>query len=153
MNEMIRRESIPAQAEVKAIVVNEKPYERVLDEEHAGGIFGETLAWIKDDRANTMRAISSDAASRKMVQKQNYEVLMACNALLQRKDLTVEQRLGLIDRMSGATASAERVDTESRAFQHEQLSHSHKWSGRLLIFVIAVMLGVGGTAWNLNRAA
>lgn len=100
-----------------------------------------------------MRAISSDAASRKMVQKQNYEVLMACNALLQRKDLTVEQRLGLIDRMSGATASAERVDAESRVFQREQLSHSHKWFGRLSIFVIAVMLGVGGTAWNLNRAA
>ena len=153
MNEMIRRESIPAQAEVKAIVVNEKSYERVLDEEHAGGIFGETLAWIKDDRANTMRAISSDAASRKMVQKQNYEVQMACNALLQRKDLTVEQRLSLIDRMSEATASAERVDAESRAFQREQLSHSHKWFGRLSIFVIAVMLGVGGTAWNLSRAA
>lgn len=155
MNEITRQEIGPNQMANRLSVVESRPYEQVLNEERIGGIFGEALAWLRDDRVNTMRAISSDAASRKMVQKQNHELLTACSTTLQREgpNLTIEQQLSLIDKMRGAAASTERTDAESRAFQREQLSHSHKRSGQLSAFVIAVMLGAGGAAWYLKRAA
>lgn len=155
MNEIIKREYVPNQIDNKAATVEDRPCEQVLSEERIGGIFGEALAWIRDDRVNTMRAISSDTASRKMVQKQNYELVMACSTALQREDtnLTIEQRLSLIDTIGRATASTELADAESRAFQREQLSHSHRRSGQLLTFITVVVLGIGGAALRQRRAA
>lgn len=155
MSEIVKRKSNPTQIEAITPVVENGPGEPALGEEQIGGILDEVLAWIKDDRMNTVRAISSDAASRKMVQKQNHELVMACSATLQREgsNLTIAQKLDLIDKMSEATTSTERVDARSRTFQHEQLSHSHRRSKQLPIFVMAMMLGVGGAAWYLNRAA
>ena len=114
MNEITRQEIGPNQMANRPSVVESRPYEQVLNEERIGGIFGEALAWLRDDRVNTMRAISSDAASRKMVQKQNHELLTACSTTLQREgpNLTIEQQLSLIDKMRGAAASTERTDAE-----------------------------------------
>ena len=52
---------------------------QVFNEERIVGIVGEVIAWAKDDRLNTKRAISSDTASRAMVQKQNGQLMNVCD--------------------------------------------------------------------------
>ena len=142
MSEIMKRGSSPSQIEDSAPVVENRPYEHAPDEEQIDSVFSEVLLWIRDDRVNTMRAILSDAASRKMVQKQNHELVRACNATLQREgpNLTTAQQLDLIEKMGEATVSTEQIDARSRAFQREQLSHSHRRSGQLSVFVMAMIL-------------
>lgn len=151
MNEIIRRGSGTSQIETNAAAIEGDTSGQVFNEERIVGIVGEVIAWAKDDRLNTKRAISSDTASRAMVQKQNGQLMNVCESMLQRDDLTNEQRFDILDKMSAAASSTERVDEESRAFQREQLSYSHKRSGQLLTLGAIVVLGVGGAALCWNR--
>ncbi|MBP3884640.1 MAG: hypothetical protein J6D54_06860 [Olsenella sp.] len=151
MNEIIRRGSGTSQIETNAAAIEGDTSGQVFDEERIVSIVGEVIAWAKDDRLNTKRAISSDTASRAMVQKQNGQLVDVCESMLQRDDLTNEQRLDILNKMCAAASSTERVDEESRAFQREQLSYSHKRSGQLLTLGAIVVLGVGGAALCWNR--
>ena len=153
MNEMIRRESIPAQAEAKAIVIHDRPYEQILDDGRIDGIFGEALAWIRDDRTNTKRAITSAVTARRMIQERNMQLMNAYESELQRPGLTVERRRKLLDMMDKTAESGKQADSEIGAFLNEQVSYSHRRSGQLLILVAVAAVGVGGAAWCLKKSA
>lgn len=153
MNEMIKRESIPDQEEAKAIVADDKSYEPILDDGRIDGIFSEVLAWIRDDRTNTKRAISSAATARKQIQEQNMRLFNAYESELQRPDLTDERRDELLDKMDKTAESSKQTDSEIGAFLNEQVSYSHSRSGQLLFLVATTAVGVGGIAWYLKRSA
>lgn len=110
MNEMIKRESIPDQEEAKAIVADDKSYEPILDDGRIDGIFSEVLAWIRDNRTNTKRAISSAATARKQIQEQNMRLFNAYESELQRPGLTDERRDELLDKMDKTAESSEQAD-------------------------------------------
>jgi len=153
MNEIIKPECDISQKETKVTVIDNKRYEQPFGKERIAGFFDEIIACARDDRLNTKRAISSDAASREMVQKQNSQLISAYESELQRDDLTNEQRLDILNKMYEISRSTAQADKESRAFQSERLLCSHKRSGQLLAFGAVVVLGVGGVALFRNRPA
>lgn len=153
MDEIIRLGSGASQMETKATMVEGEVCGQTFIGEQFGSILDEAIASARDNRANTNRAIAADIASRKMVQKQNGQLMSAYEAELQRDDLTKEERSFYLNKMDDAAASTARVDAESRSFQSEQLSYSHKWAGRLLAFGAGLALGVGGAALCWNRTA
>lgn len=151
MNEMIGWESIPAHEEAKTIVIHNRPREQILDNGRIDGIFEEVLAWMRDDRTNTKRAISSAVATRRMIQEQNMQLMNAYESEFKRPGLTVERRRELLDMMDKTAESGKRTDSEIRAFLNEQVSHSHSRSGQLLILISVIVVGVGRAAWRLNN--
>lgn len=153
MNEMIWRESIPTLEEAKTIVTHDRPYEQILDDGRIDGIFGEAIAWIRDDRTNTKRAITSAVASRRMIQEQTMKLMNACESEFQRPGLTVERRRELLDMMGKIAESGKRADSEMGAFLNEQVSYSHSRSGQLLFLVAVAVVGISGAAWYLKKSA
>lgn len=122
------------------------------DDVRTGKFVDEVIAAAKDDRMNTKRAISADIASTARVQNQNDRVMAACERELRRRDLPDESRDEILRCMSRAAESTSNESAASRAFQREQLDHSHKLPWKLIgIGVLIVLGGVGGTA--LIRAA
>ncbi len=127
-------------------------YYPAYDEERAGKFVNEVIAAVKDDRANTKRAISADIAATARVQNQNDRVIAACERELRRRDLPDERRDELLDRMSRAADSTAYESASSREFQREQLDHSHKLPWKILLFLAGLAVGgISGAA--LVRAA
>ncbi|NBJ90757.1 hypothetical protein [Acutalibacter sp. 1XD8-36] len=127
-------------------------YYPAYDAKRTGKLVDEVIAAVKDDRANTKRAISADIASTARVQNQNDRVMAACERELRRRDLPDERRDELLDRMSRADDSTAFESASSREFQREQLDHSHKLSWKILLFLVGLAVGgIGSTA--LVRAA
>lgn len=124
----------------------------IFDGERAGKLVDEVIAAVKDDRMNTKRAISADIASTARVQDQNDRVIDACERELQRRDLTEDQRMEILNHMSQAAEAATAASEASREFQKEQLEHSHKLPLKILGgAAVVALLWFGGRA--LLRAA
>lgn len=153
MNEMIGWENIPAHEEAKTIVIHNTPREQTLNNGRIDSLFEEVLAWMRDDRTNTKRAITSAVATRRMIQEQNMQLMNAYESELKRPDLTVERRRELLDMMDKTAESGKRADSEIGAFLNEQVSHSHSRSGQLLILVAVAVVGAGSAAWHLKKSA
>ena len=119
----------------------------VLDRERASKLLDELISAVKDDRMNTKRSISADIASTARVQNQNERVIDACERELRHRELTVEQREAIMDRMERATESTAAANEASRSFQEEQLKHSHNIPLRILGgFALLILGGIGGAA-------
>ena len=153
MNEMIGWKNIPAHEEAKTVVIHNRPSEQILDNGRIDGIFEEVLAWMRDDRINTKRAITSAVATRRMIQEQSMQLMNAYESEFKRPGLTVERRRELLDMMDKIAESGKRADSEMGAILNEQVSYSHSRSGQLLLLVAVAIVGVSGTAWYLKKTA
>lgn len=110
-----------------------------------GKLLDEVMGAVKDNRANTKRAISADIASTARVQNQNERVIAICEKELRRQNLTDERRDELLDHIRKAAESTARVNEESREFQRRQLEHSHKLPWKIIGVIVGFMvLGIGG---------
>lgn len=119
----------------------------VYTDVRTGKLFDEVIGAVRDDRANTKRALSSDIASTARVQNQNERVIVICEKELRQQNLTDERRDELLDRISKAAESTARANEESREFQRRQLEHSHKLPWKIIGAIVGIMvLGIGGVA-------
>lgn len=152
-NMMVAERTAPmARRQPQMLDTETSRYYSAYDEERAGKLVNEVIAAVKDDRANTKRAISADIAATARVQNQNDRVIAACERELRRRDLPDERRDELLDRMSRAADSTAYESASSREFQREQLDHSHKLPWKILLFLAGLAVGgIGGAA--LVRAA
>lgn len=122
-------------------------YYPAYDEERAGKLINEVIGAMKDDRANTKRAISADIIATAKVQNQNDRVIATCERELRRRDLPDERRDELLDRMIRAADSTVYESASSRKFQREQLEHSHKLPWKILLFIAGLAVGgISGAA-------
>lgn len=128
------------------------PQAAVFNRERTGGLVDEVIAAVKDDRTNTKKAIAADIASTARVQNQNDRVIDICERELHRRELTEDQRLEILNYMSRAAEATATAIEASRAFQEEQLEHSHKLPVKLLAGVAAVVL-LGFGCSTLFRSA
>lgn len=110
------------------------------DEVRAGKLMDELISEVKDDRANTKRVISADIASLARVQNQNERVIAACERELRRRDLSDERRDELLDRMARAAETTAYESASSRAFQRQQLDHSHKLPLKMFMAAAVIVL-------------
>ncbi len=119
----------------------------VYDEKQMGKLIDEVIAAAKDDRMNTKRSISADIAATARTQNQNERVIDTCERELRRKDLPEERRAEILLRMSKAAELSAYERAASRAYQKEQLEHSHKLPWKILGWGAVILFGgIGGVA-------
>lgn len=151
-NMVIREKATPAvQNRSQVLDAELSQYYPAYDEVRTGKLVDEVIAAIKDNRANTKRAISADIASTARVQTQNDRVIAACERELRRRDLSDERRNELFDCISRAAESTAYANADSREFQRQQLDYSHKLPWKIILFI--AVLAVSGTALVRATAA
>lgn len=154
-NVMVSENNVPMmQDRYQGYAAGQPGYYPAYDRERMGKIVDEIIMAVKDDRANTKRAISADIASTARIQNQNDRLMAAYERELRRPGLPEERRKELLDLMYEVAESTACEGERSREFQKQQLEHSHKLPWKILLTVVAITVGgFGGTALIRAMAA
>ena len=117
---------------------NQKKYD---PQDHTAELPGEMLAYFKDSRLNSKRAITTSCESTKRIQDQNQKVIDMCERELKRKDLPEKRREALLDQASQAAASSTASDRDHRAFINEEQRRFERNRWWFLGLVVVVLFG------------
>ncbi len=118
--------------------------QKPVQQDHMEELPGEMLAYFKDSRLNSKKAIATSSESTKRVQEQNQQVIDMCERELKRKDLPEGRRAVLLGQAKQAAASSSASDNDHRAFiiEEQRLSERNRW---WFLGLVAVVL-FGGAA-------